>query len=1032
MSPIEPVSSGRARPVLTPSSTSHGLGRLLTGDPSEAAADSRRVAGAFIALVAITAIVLNVGVYRSERDRDHRERWGRLQAEAQDRAGRIRAAVEGFEREVQGVAQALVPESGREFRTPALGVTLAQSSRLLGWRAAEIHATSRGALATISAGPTLPGPPADLVARVIETGAPAVTRLDGSSIAGDWVVAVAPSAASPGSGHALIVWSDLDELLGPSMAPNSRISGVRAYLAGQEAGHSVILGKTQGRAPPDSHRPLPPESERAAADAAADGVRSQLVLHDGAQETWAVTLFIAELDCGLVVSAPRDALGPEASQGFAGLVAFDIAIGLLVVASLIFWRRQYQIGLARRELEVTRRHADRTQAVFDSAFDAILTFGIDGRIRSANRAAERLLQRPIQDLAGQTFDGMVRFEDHALANVEAASGRVSRGLIQRLDGGTSPVELSVAETGTGSDRMYTVVVRDISQKIEAERQIRDFAQGLETSNRRLAELNAQLEEGSRLKSEFLANTSHELRTPLNGMIGFLQLVLDGMCSTPEEEREFLRQALDCSRHLLGLINDVLDIAKIEAGKLTLEIEEIDPRKLLEEVYSVTHIQAVPKGLALRFESPDEPSTRVRADFRKAKQVLINLVGNAIKFTPSGSVTVRATELPDLGYWRFEVVDTGIGIRHDRQAQVFEKFVQADGSTTRTYGGTGLGLAISRSLVELMGGIIGVESEGEGRGTRMHFSLPIWRREGEASAADDHTGERIAGPPGGPLVLVVEDDPSFRSFVTTVLHRNGYRTVESAHAEGAWVLARRLRPAVVVLDYALTCAEGASLRTGWDLAERMTQDERTRHTPLIFVTGFDDEVLQRLKRNAFSKGLEHLGKPIEAPALLAKINAMLGSIQSRPVRVLMADDDPTIVAFVRKVLPESRFHIEVANNGDECLHILRVQPRGFDVLLLDLMMPVVSGYDVLRELTLSGDYRDLPVLILTNFPEARSDEERRLLEHGEVLDVLPKTSVHNHPMILPHIIDWHLQVRRGGPPGPDEDSSDPEPNWQEAA
>jgi len=303
---------------------------------------------------------------------------------------------------------------------------------------------------------------------------------------------------------------------------------------------------------------------------------------------------------------------------------------------------------------------------------------------------------------------------------------------------------------------------------------------------------------------------------------------------------------------------------------------------------------------------------------------------------------------------------------------------------------------------------------------------------ELPVVDEHAGERIEGPAGGPLVLVVEDDPVFRSFVTTLLHHHGYRTAEAGHAEGAWLLARRLRPAIVVLDYALTCAEGATMRTGWDLAERMTHDDRTRHIPLIFVTGFDEEVLQRLKRNSFSKGLEHLGKPIEAPALLAKINSLLGSIHSRPVRILMADDDPSIVAFVRKVLPDSRFHIEVANNGDECLHILRVQPRGFDLLLLDLMMPGVSGYDVLRELTLSGDYRQLPVLILTNFPEARTDEERKLLEHGEVLDVLPKTSVHNHPLILPHIIDWHLQVRRSDAPRTGEGPSDSEPNWQEAA
>jgi CheY-like chemotaxis protein len=226
-----------------------------------------------------------------------------------------------------------------------------------------------------------------------------------------------------------------------------------------------------------------------------------------------------------------------------------------------------------------------------------------------------------------------------------------------------------------------------------------------------------------------------------------------------------------------------------------------------------------------------------------------------------------------------------------------------------------------------------------------------------------------------------------------------------------VLARRLRPAIVVLDYALTCAENANLRTGWDLAERMIADHDTRHVPMIFVTGFDAELKEKLKSTAFSRKPEHLMKPVDGNVLVAKIEEVVGGVQGRHVRVLMADDDPTVAAFVRKVLPDGRFHIEMANNGEECLHILRTQPRGFDLLLLDLMMPEVSGYDVLREMALTGTAAELPVVVLTNFPEARSPEEKRLLEHGLVLDVLSKPSVHDNPQLLSHIIDWHLQVAR---------------------
>jgi CheY-like chemotaxis protein len=274
----------------------------------------------------------------------------------------------------------------------------------------------------------------------------------------------------------------------------------------------------------------------------------------------------------------------------------------------------------------------------------------------------------------------------------------------------------------------------------------------------------------------------------------------------------------------------------------------------------------------------------------------------------------------------------------------------------------------------MGGIIDAQSEGPGKGTKMVFSLPVWRTEQEEPITDvEQSLERVEGPLGGPLILIVEDDAVFRKYLTSMLHVHGYRTVEALHAEAGWLLVRRLQPALVVLDYALASSDNAMLRTGWDLAERMTMDSATRHIPMIFVTGFDLQIKERLQAALFSRKPEHLLKPVDASVLVQKIAEMVGPSHQGLIRVLMADDDPSVLAYVRKVLPESTYHIEVANNGDECLHILRTQPHGFDLLLLDLMMPDVSGYDVLRELSLSESYRDLPVLILTNFPEARTED-----------------------------------------------------------
>ncbi len=720
---------------------------------------------------------------------------------------------------------------------------------------------------------------------------------------------------------------------------------------------------------------------------------------------------VGQMDAATLVQGTRNTL--------VALLALDLALVALTFTALWLWRRQYSTGLARREMELSRQHAERVQAVFDTAFDAILTFDREGRVRTLNRAAERMFGPPASAIVDRPIHRILAWGSAGRSSGDLpVPGAVCRAEVRRATGAPLPVEFSIGTSGDGDAMVYTAIVRDIGERVAAERQIREFAEGLELGNRRLADANAQLEEASRLKSEFLANTSHELRTPLNGVIGFLQLVLDGMCDSREEELDFLKQAVQCSRQLLGLINDVLDIAKIEAGKLTLETQRVDLQRVFDEVYTLVHVQAAQNGLALRFELVPEPPLPARADPGKLKQVLINLVGNSLKFTPKGSITVRATAQSELGHILFEVIDTGIGVPLDRQGVIFEKFAQADGSTTRKYGGTGLGLAISRSLVELMGGVIGVQSEGEGKGTRMFFSLPLWREEGnEIVPAPESPSDRIAGAAGGALVLVVEDDTSFRKYLAALLQASGYRTVEAVDAESGWMLASRLAPAVVVTDYAMTCHESAVLRTGWDLAERLGGHAQTRHIPVVFVTGFDDELRARLKRTAFARRPEHLMKPVDPRALIARIERLVRPDAGAPVRVLMADDDPTVGAYVRTVLPKERFHIELAANGDECLQILREQPLGFDILLLDLMMPVTSGYDVLREMAIAGIAPDLPVLVMTNYPEPRNEEEARLLKQGVVVEVLTKTSVHDSPSLLPHILAWHLEREGPGSPSP---------------
>jgi PAS domain S-box-containing protein len=991
----------------------------------DARRESRRIAAGLIILSILSFALLNFLVYENAQNRLVKQHWSLLAVNTEARRAQVRDLLAQYESEARYVAgESRVRDWSTRAAAGSLTAAEQQAFDLALERAAgqfdlgiaevvtqDMHVVARAKHSAVSAGGL-----ESLVQRCTSTQAAVLGDLR-LGPHGEPVMAVAvPIMVAPPYRAPVAVFG-----VGIERALSDRLlhwagygAAGGAYLVRRDGDRIVILST-----PPDGVTLKPGERVASfepryrAAAMAAVGVESNIQVHDDHDRPlWATTRDLPEVGWGIVGEDDRSAVAEGMRGTLVGLLILDLAAFAVAVLALWFWRRQYRSGLAAREIEVTKRHAERVQSVFDTAFDAILTFDRGGVIRTVNRSAEHLFGHEYAEIEGQPIHRFLRGVkvEGTPAAQEGRAGVVTRSEGMRADGTLMPVEFSIGSAGQGEERLNTVIVRDITERVEAEKRIKSFAEGLEISNRRLEEVNAQLEEASRLKSEFLANTSHELRTPLNGMIGFLQLVLDGMCDSRDEERDFLKQALQCSRHLLGLINDVLDIAKIEAGKLTLEVTAIDIHQLFDEVYTVTHVQAAQKGLELIFDLPEDAMARARGDFGKVKQILINLVGNSLKFTSKGSIRIRAVAHSDLGHVMFEVSDTGIGIPADRQKLVFEKFTQGDGGTTRRYGGTGLGLAISRSLVELMGGIIGVQSEGEGRGTRMYFSLPVWSDAIEdAPAGDESSEDRIEGPPGGALVLVVEDDTIFRRFLTTLLHQHGYRTIEARHAEGGWMLARRLRPNVVVLDYALTCAEGANLRTGWDLAERITSDSATRHIPLIFVTGFDGELREKLRSTAFSRKPHHLMKPIDGGALVAKLEEVSGGKSDRVIRVLMADDDPSVTAFVSKVLPTSKYHVEIAGNGEECLHFLRTQPRGFDVLLLDLMMPQVSGYDVLREMTLTNTAPDLPVLVLTNFPEARNAEERRLLEEGLVLDVLPKTAVHDNPQLLPHVIDWQMQV-----------------------
>jgi len=388
----------------------------------------------------------------------------------------------------------------------------------------------------------------------------------------------------------------------------------------------------------------------------------------------------------------------------------------------------------------------------------------------------------------------------------------------------------------------------------------------------LQKLNRKLEEASKIKSEFLANTSHELRTPLNSIIGFLGLILDGYCINKEEEREFVRNAQYSAKQLLVIINDVLDLAKIEAGKMKLELEGVDLKMILDEVYLLTRVQAQQKKLDFSLIYDNDPPPKVYVDSGKLKQVMINLVGNAIKFTDNGEVIIRAKIQEGKGNVLIQVEDTGIGIPPGMQDKLYEKFRQVDGSSTRKYGGTGLGLTITKNLVEMMGGKIKLESPGERKGTKVSFTMPLYRE--NENGEGQHDKLKVGTMDGGgekPLALVVEDDPAFSDFLTHLLQNEGFSTVLAQNADDAIFLVKDLHPLIIFLDYSIPQKEGGQLKDGGQVVQVLHKNPETKNIPVTIITGQD---LDLVKRELSMLELESfplvLSKPVPMEILTMRI------------------------------------------------------------------------------------------------------------------------------------------------------------------
>jgi signal transduction histidine kinase/CheY-like chemotaxis protein len=460
-----------------------------------------------------------------------------------------------------------------------------------------------------------------------------------------------------------------------------------------------------------------------------------------------------------------------------------------------------------------------------------------------------------------------------------------------------------------------------------------------------ARVHRQLEIAGRHKSEFLANMSHELRTPLNAVIGFSDVLLDRMFGElNDRQAEYVRDIRDSGVHLLELINDILDLSKVEAGRMELELEPVSLPEAVEHALSMVRQRAADNQIALDVEL-DAPET-VMADERKLKQVLVNLLGNAVKFTPpGGAVAVRArSEGEEL---QVSVSDTGPGIAEPERERIFEAFQRGDRNARRSAEGTGLGLTLCRRIVELHGGRIWVESR-LGEGSTFTFAIP--------------TGERAAAPAGPEgLVLVVEDDPRSAELFQVYLEDAGYGVaVARDGAEGAR-LARALSPTAIVLDILLPRL------SGWELLARLKSDPATASIPVV-VTSMLDE-----RGAGFALGAsEYLVKPVEREGLLEAVSRCAAAAAGRRA-VVVIDDEPLDVQLVEATLGPEGWTVLGATGGEEGVATVRRESPA--VVLLDLLMPDVDGFAVVERLRADPRTADVPIIVLTSKDMTVADRER---------------------------------------------------------
>ncbi len=651
------------------------------------------------------------------------------------------------------------------------------------------------------------------------------------------------------------------------------------------------------------------------------------------------------------------------------------------LALLNLFGQQAAIAINNAQLfQEARRQKEYFESIMRTSPVAIVALDLNENVVSANPAFTKLYGYERDEVIGRNLDSLITTEDmraEAREYTRRARHSSTHGIAQRCrkDGTLVDVEILAVKVDVEGEHVGMMALyHDISELMEARR---------------------AAEEANQSKSQFLANMSHELRTPLNAILGYSEMLAEEAEDDGNEAYiPDLEKIHSAGKHLLNLINDVLDLSKIEAGKMELILESFEVASVVEEVATTVKplMDRNRNHLEVRV---DREVGAMHADVTRLRQSLLNLLSNASKFTDGGSVSLHVLVEPGSNdTLLFRVTDSGIGMTPEQVDRLFVAFRQAEASTARRFGGTGLGLTITRKFCRMMGGDVTVESE-EGVGSTFTIRLP--REVTAEEVVEAEAGEGTLDEGEGPLVLIVDDDDDARELVRRYLVREGYRVATAADGETGVRMARELGPAAITLDVLMPGMDG------WAVLAELKADAATARTPVVMLSILDEKPM------GMALGASgYLTKPVQRERLLAVMGRFADADDTR---VLVVEDDPDTRDIVRRTLEAVGWTVTEAENGR--IGLERVAEERPSLILLDLMMPELDGFGFLDELHRRPYGNDIPVVVMT--AKDLTDEDRARL-NGGVERILEKGSDLRREIVL------SLQQTIGGPQQPGRDRS----------